>query len=608
MKSTFSTVVTGLLALAFTTGSAADLKWSGARIPAKVSAGDGVTKLGTKIGTFLTPTNADDVAQIVFNVNNRLAGSHPWATFAVAKVPDATPIAPEVTEQILAEMDQLGVDIFLEIYPRKTNDVPALIDEWLGRFKSHKSVKGFCVDLEYYKAVTDDMARAWDEKIKSSNPDYRLALKHWQPDFMPPTYRGKGDLIFIDTSSESSIDELNGGFVSWANHFAPAAVGFQFGYPADEDGMNGSNTNGWWKLKDPIRDWTDSLVGKINDPKQELGILWVTARSGKTYNTNWDLTRGAKLPDAVSSVPWRIEPLVAESPVLVPDSTGSFDFLQVDAAQRRLLAAHTGNNSLDVFDLDSGKLIKHVATGKAQGEAVNAAGGKYYVSTSADRIVAIVDSKTLEKTGEIKLPGDADDILFNPDNHCLYVDFDHGTNVWVIDTRSQKIIAAIPIPETPEAIVYDPESNRIFQNVVSDVSVKAIDVTDHTVTASWPLAPAARPHGLAIDPKTQRLFSAGNNGKLVVLDATNGKQITTVDIAKGTDQIAFDPGNRRIYCGCGGGIISVVQETDAGATLFANVQTVGTGKTLAVDPKTHAVWTAYFDKTNCYVLKLNAAP
>jgi DNA-binding beta-propeller fold protein YncE len=305
-----------------------------------------------------------------------------------------------------------------------------------------------------------------------------------------------------------------------------------------------------------------------------------------------------------SSMARAADPLAAGQPILVPDSTGSFDFLNVDEPNRRLLAAHTGNKTLDVFDLDTGKLIKHVATGKAQGEAVDSKGGKYYVSTSADQIVAIVDSKTLEKVGEVKLPGDADDILFNPKNGCVYVDYDHGTNVWVIDTKTEKIITAIPIPDTPEALAYDSSTGNIFQNIVSEVSVKLIDSGDNTIKATWPLAPAARPHGLAVDPKTHRLFSAGNNGKLIVLDSTNGKQITTVDIAKGTDQIDFDPGNQRVYCGCGGGVISVVQETADGAKLLGDVKTVGTGKTLAVDPKTHAVWTAYFDKTNCYVLKL----
>src|SRR6266568_608978 len=65
-------------------------------------------------------------------------------------------------------------------------------------------------------------------------------------------------------------------------------------------------------------------------------------------------------------------PLVAEAPIVVPDSKGGFDYLQVDEPLRRLLANHTGNNTLDVFDVDSGKLLKHVPTGKAQGVAVDA--------------------------------------------------------------------------------------------------------------------------------------------------------------------------------------------------------------------------------------------
>jgi DNA-binding beta-propeller fold protein YncE len=300
------------------------------------------------------------------------------------------------------------------------------------------------------------------------------------------------------------------------------------------------------------------------------------------------------------------EPLVAETPILVPNSKGGFDFLHIDAARRRLLAAHTGNGTLDVFDLDTGKILRQVPTGKAQGEAVDEAGGKYYVSVSAEKIVAVVDAETLEKKSEIKLPGEADDILFNPKNRCLYVDHDHGTNVWVIDVKTEKITGAISIPETPECLVYDPSSDRVFQNVISDNSLHVIDPAGATVKEHWPLAPAAKPHGLAIDVKTHRLFSAGNNGKLVVIDSTNGKIIATVDIAPGTDQVAFDAGNQRVYCGCGNGVISVVQETESGATLLGNVKTVGTGKTLAVDPKTHAVWTAYFDKTNCYALKLTA--
>ena len=56
----------------------------------------------------------------------------------------------------------------------------------------------------------------------------------------------------------------------------------------------------------------------------------------------------AVVPIALGQAP---DLVVGDAPVLVPDSAGSFDFLQIDSANHRLLAAHTGNSTLDVFDL-----------------------------------------------------------------------------------------------------------------------------------------------------------------------------------------------------------------------------------------------------------------
>jgi hypothetical protein len=286
-----------VLALTTTTASAAaTLKWSGMRNPCKISAGDGVTKLDTKIGKFLTQESDEEWARAIFNVNRRLPGSTPWVTVAVGEMPETTLPGPAAREKYLARMDELGVEVFLELMPVKTNDVARLIDQWLGRLKHHRCVKGLGVDLEFYNRVDDATARAWDEQIKRHHLAYRLFLKHWDTSHMPPTYRGNGDIIFIDTSSEASVATLNAEFAKWAAHFAPSACAFQIGYPADEDGMDGKNTDGWWKLPDPIKDWANSLVAGIQHPTQEIGILWVCAKSGKTYNANWDLTKPVPRP------------------------------------------------------------------------------------------------------------------------------------------------------------------------------------------------------------------------------------------------------------------------------------------------------------------------
>jgi hypothetical protein len=75
-------------------------------------------------------------------------------------------------------------------------------------------------------------------------------------------------------------------------------------------------------------------------------------------------------------------PLTLGEPMAVPGTKGGFDFLQVGQPLHRLLADHTGNKTLDVFDLPEGKLIKSVATGAAQGVAIDTAHDSYYVTVS----------------------------------------------------------------------------------------------------------------------------------------------------------------------------------------------------------------------------------
>jgi hypothetical protein len=71
-------------------------------------------------------------------------------------------------------------------------------------------------------------------------------------------------------------------------------------------------------------------------------------------------------------------------------------------------------------------------------------------------------------------------------------------------------------------VIYDPASDRIFQNIKSNDSLLVIDPGSNTVRQHWKTTPAKKPHGLAIDSATKRLFCAGQNGKLAVIDATSG--------------------------------------------------------------------------------------
>jgi DNA-binding beta-propeller fold protein YncE len=297
-------------------------------------------------------------------------------------------------------------------------------------------------------------------------------------------------------------------------------------------------------------------------------------------------------------------PLHPDDPILIPESHGKFDFIEFDPHGSRLLAAHPGNATLDVFDSDSGKLIRHVAAGVAQDAAIDEKAGKYYVSISAEKNLAAIDQSSLEKTGETPLGGPADIVCFDPKNRMAYVGHDDAAEVWVVDVSASKIAASIPIPEGPEGILYDAVNDRVYINSKSGNVVVVVDPATNKTIATWPVAPAIKPHGSAIDVDGQRLFVVGANGKLVALELKTGMVSATVDVASKVDQIAFDRELKRVYCASGEGVLSVVDASAGSLRFLGNAATHKGAHSVAVDPKTHTVWTAYADGDKSFLLRL----
>lgn len=280
-------------------------------------------------------------------------------------------------------------------------------------------------------------------------------------------------------------------------------------------------------------------------------------------------------------------------------STGKSDFSEIDPVYHRLLGGHQKDGTADFYDLDTNKLIVRVEARNAVDIVLIPKLDKYFVSGSTENKVLVIDAKTFKVTDEIPMPGGLDGLLYDATNDRIYVANDEGTHIWAIDPNTLKLVGDTPVIGVPEYMVYDPRVDRIYLNSKTTDEIYSIDPNKNEVVATWSIKPTKGPHGLAFDPKTNRLFPAGANGKMAVLDASTGRLVTTVSIAPSADQNVFDPGTRRIYCACAG-MISVVRETDDGAEFLGNVPTNSTAKNLAVDPKTHSVWTCYTDGKDAY--------
>jgi hypothetical protein len=173
-------------------------------------------------------------------------------------------------EAALTLFDQRGVQVWLQVEP---GDAPmeALIDIVLKQYGHHPSVIGFGVDVEWFhsdgtpegRAVTDEEAAAWVAAARSHNPQYRVFLKHWEQEKMPPTYRD--GLVFVDDSQNfESADHMVTEFAEWGKAFTPSPVGFQYGYPADK--------NWWGELADPPGDIGRKILTYVPNT---AGLFWV---------------------------------------------------------------------------------------------------------------------------------------------------------------------------------------------------------------------------------------------------------------------------------------------------------------------------------------------
>ncbi len=291
--------------------------------------------------------------------------------------------------------------------------------------------------------------------------------------------------------------------------------------------------------------------------------------------------------------------LVPAAVIRIPGSKGKFDFLEVDTKNNRLLAAHEKDETADFIDLQSGTVLARLKTGPTVGITTNPAGDTYYASVQDDKRIAIIDAKTLQETGSIALPGETDAILYDGKDHRVYVTNDNGKYLWAIDPAAGKVIAAIEIPGEPECMAHDEAADRIYLNIKNLSEVAVIDTKTNTVVAHWPTAPVTGPHGLVFDAAASRVYSSGDNGKLVAIDTKTGQVIGSTEITKKVDQIAFDVSTRRIFC-AGPDHLSVVKATATGVKFLGNVDSATTAKNVAVDPTTHKVWTTYTNGTDSY--------
>jgi hypothetical protein len=269
---------------------------------------------------------------------------------------------------------------------------------------------------------------------------------------------------------------------------------------------------------------------------------------------------------------------------------GGWDFLEVDAANRRLYV--TRATRVVVVDLDREAVVGEIAdTPGVHGVAFVADLNRGFTSNGGDSTATVFDTKTLKTLGKVKANGRPDIIYFEPLSRRVFT-FNHGTNdTTAIDPDSMQAVGTLALGGAPELAVSD-EKGHIFVNLEDTSELVEFDARTLKILNRFSLAPGEEPTGLAFDPKQRKLFSTCANRKLVVMDADSGKVVQTLEIGPGPDGCIYDAQSGLIFCPCGGdGTLSIVRELSPGRYEVARtIKTQVSAKTIAMDPKTHRLY------------------
>jgi WD40 repeat protein len=246
----------------------------------------------------------------------------------------------------------------------------------------------------------------------------------------------------------------------------------------------------------------------------------------------------------------------------LPGVSGRLDHMAVDLEKSRLFLAAVANGTLEVVDLNAGKVINSLSGMKDTQDAFFLGGNfnKLYVS-SLDGTLRIYQGETFRLIQSLKLEPDPNRLLYDPATDLIYfgyggqnAGFDTYERVGIMQAKpgalSDQFVADMIAPtyrpghladlameDDGKLLVCDSRADLIFQ----------FETHKRELIKSWPA------HGdgaadMSLDRVRHRLFVGTRiPPEMTVYDSLSGREIASLAGPETIDGVYYDPKLSRIY-------------------------------------------------------------
>jgi DNA-binding beta-propeller fold protein YncE len=265
---------------------------------------------------------------------------------------------------------------------------------------------------------------------------------------------------------------------------------------------------------------------------------------------------------------------------------GGIDYVYADNYGRRVYVPRGGNTF--VFDLDSHKYIGTVTNIGGHGVAIDTATHHGFSSSNPP---GMFDTETMQKIKNIEVQGRPDGILLEPFTDRVYIFSHEAPSITVIDPKDGSVVGTVDVGGAMEQAQSDGQG-KLYVDVEGEKKIAVVDVKTLKVITKYDLGDGAgEPGGLGLDVKNHILFAmCARSNVCVVVNADDGKVLTTLPLGNGTDGGGFNPNTMEAWSSQRDGTLTIIKESSP--TSFAVEQTVQTKagcKTSSLDTKNNRI-------------------
>jgi DNA-binding beta-propeller fold protein YncE len=268
---------------------------------------------------------------------------------------------------------------------------------------------------------------------------------------------------------------------------------------------------------------------------------------------------------------------------------GGWDYVSADIEGRRLYIARSGATPrMTVYNLDTLEPVGEIPTGNAHGAAIDPKSSHGFITSKP---ILMFDTKTLTTLKTIEVQGNPDGHLFDPFSQRAYILSHVAPHVTAIDTKDGSVTGTVDIGGMPEQAATDGKGH-LYIDVEDKENIAVVDTKTLTVIAHYDVAgKGGTCAGLALDAKNHILFAACRNpATMVILNADNGKIITTLPIGVGSDGAGFNPNTMEAFSSQADGTLTIIKENSpSNFAVEQTLQTMVGARTSTLDSKTNRI-------------------